>query len=133
MNFDAIKTISAAESQAEKIRAEAASEAKRILAQAEADGEALVLKAKEEANVRVSHLYADADRAGTAEAQKLSKQPKKMLMPWVKPDRQQWTRLYPSSPKGFYHGNSQDETPSGHCTFENSKEGIERLNSAGLC
>ncbi|MGI6348746.1 MAG: hypothetical protein GX245_03700 [Eubacteriaceae bacterium] len=71
MNFDAIKTISAAESQAEKIRAEAASEAKRILAQAEADGEALVLKAKEEANVRVSHLYADADRAGTAEAQKI--------------------------------------------------------------
>lgn len=71
MNFDAIKTISQAESRAEEIRAEAASEAKRILAGAEADGIALVKSAEERANARVLELYAAADSAGTAESLKI--------------------------------------------------------------
>jgi V/A-type H+-transporting ATPase subunit G/H len=71
MNFDAIKTISQAESRAENIRAEAASEAKRILASAEADGAALIKSAEERAHAHVLELYAEADRAGTAEALKI--------------------------------------------------------------
>ncbi|NMC56697.1 MAG: hypothetical protein GYA50_05715 [Eubacteriaceae bacterium] len=71
MNFDAIKTISQAESRAEEIRAEAASEAKRILANAEADGIALVKSAEERAHARVLELYAAADSTGTAEALKI--------------------------------------------------------------
>jgi len=76
MNFDAIKTISQAESRAEEIRAEAASEAKRILAKAEADGMALVKSAEERANARVTEFYAAADSAGTAEALKIEQEAK---------------------------------------------------------
>jgi len=64
MSLEAIKTIVAAETEAEKQHADALAEAKRIVAAAETAGRDEVQKAKETAQMQVQALHREAEAKG---------------------------------------------------------------------
>ena len=70
MSIEAIKTVVAAEADAERQRGEALVEAKRIVAAAEAAGKDLVQNAKDTAEAKVQALYREAESQGKEAAEK---------------------------------------------------------------
>ena len=70
MSIEAIKTVVAAEADAERQRVEALVEAKRIVTAAEAAGKDLVQKAKVTAEAKIQALYREAEAQGKEAAEK---------------------------------------------------------------
>ena len=68
MDFEAVKTIAAAEEQAEQIKAQAAAQAKRIIADAYAQGEKLQQELELQGRQKSEKLREEALNLGEAEA-----------------------------------------------------------------